>query len=65
MLTLDKNILFVQDEQCRILDLEVNGESVWDAVLFSDSNLLEKYKNVGEKTDIVFMLYLSSIRLIM
>ncbi len=45
----DKNILFVQDEQCRILDLEVNGESVWDAVLFSDSNLLEKYKNVGGK----------------
>jgi hypothetical protein len=45
----DKNILFVQDEQCRILDLEVNGESVWDAVLFSNSELLEKYKNTGGK----------------
>lgn len=45
--TRDKNILFVQEEQCNLLNLKVNGESVWDTILFPDSELLEKYKNAG------------------
>ena len=45
----DKNILFVQEENCRFQKLEADGESVWDAVLFSDPELLEKYRNAGGK----------------
>ena len=37
----------MQEEQCNLLNLKVNGESVWDAILFPDSELLEKYKNAG------------------
>lgn len=43
----DKNILFVQEEACRLLDLKIHTENVWDLVLFSSKELLEKYENAG------------------
>ena len=46
--TEDGMILFIQEKmKNELLNLKVNGNSPWDAVLFSDNDLLKSYKNAG------------------
>ncbi len=45
-----KCIVFVQEETCSILDMEKDGENIWDAVLFFHKEVLERYRDRnGEK----------------
>lgn len=46
----EERVLVVQDQEgLRLADLQWNGKSMWECVLFSDSDLLDRYVGMGGK----------------
>ena len=51
----DRTMLFLEDEgQRNLLEMDGNGIGIWDAVVFSEKGLLEKYADVGTENCCIF-----------